>query len=873
MSFRGAPGRGGPYRGGGGPPRGAGGGRGRGGGGGRGGKPPPGPNVGTRVPLTVIANAYAITQLPKVSFYQYQAITPEARTAKKQRIVIDHMQRQYIAQFSPQGVYDGQALFFSQSDNLAGNWSVDLPVGSNGQAGGTFHVKMDRVSDIRPLSVQEVGGNNALDPVIINLLQLLSQEKAARDSSYFNPRRSVFFPQRAQPVLLPSRTVDMFHGFYQSIKPVRNGLVVNLDIASTLMYPASALLDWIMNYMEFQNLRDLEVLEPASPRWRDLKTKLNNVRVEYRSNRVRQRKIRGIIPHAGEIEFDRGDDRITIETHFQQLNHPLKYPKLPGVYLDDKKKVIVPIELCTILPGQRYPFQLSKFDQTMAVDEMTKTPINRQQTIQNGIAFFAHQDSQFVLEAQMSVATNPMVIRASRIGAPKVVYRQQSSVQVLTGDWDISRNQFIEPKIIQSWVVINLIGPSVRTVRQGLQPTQEYARTFMGAIARSCQDRGMCVPKEPLIIIDMQGVQEKTLTQIKYQQLQPPAVMFFLLAEGGGASDLHRRIKYWGDIQEGVTTQCMYAAKVNPTPLFGNNIAMKLNAKLGGINNIASNPTLESLSSGTMIIGADVTHPGPGLVTRPSIASVVTSLDPGWAKYFSCMDVQPPRLERIENLRDLIYDALRRWWTSNNNKLPERIIYFRDGISEGQYVDTGKYEETHIRQAWERAAKGLGLPFQFKFTFIVVEKRHHMRFLPHVDQQTNNNIPPGLLVEDEVVSRVYENFYLVSQAGILGTSRPSHYVVLKREPTITLSMIQDLSYYLCHVCARTTRSVALPAPVHYADLLAAEAFNYIAPDSPAFNTDNMTVASEDEFNLAVWKQALPTGPVVHGAMQGKLFFV
>lgn len=37
--------------------------------------------------------------------------------------------------------------------------------------------------------------------------------------------------------------------------------------------------------------------------------------------------------------------------------------------------------------------------------------------------------------------------------------------------------------------------------------------------------------------------------------------------------------------------------------------------------------------------------------------------------------------------------------------------------------------------------------------------------------------------------------------------------------------------------------------------------------------DNVTVASEGEFNLDEWKDALPTGPVVHKAMQGKLFFV
>ena len=70
-AYRGGPPRG-NFRGG---PRGGGGG-GRGGrGGGRAGKPPPGPVVGTRVPLPVVANTFAITQLPRVTFSQYQGMT------------------------------------------------------------------------------------------------------------------------------------------------------------------------------------------------------------------------------------------------------------------------------------------------------------------------------------------------------------------------------------------------------------------------------------------------------------------------------------------------------------------------------------------------------------------------------------------------------------------------------------------------------------------------------------------------------------------------------------------------------------------------------------------------------------------------------
>ena len=52
--------------------------------------------------------------------------------------------------------------------------------------------------------------------------------------------------------------------------------------------------------------------------------------------------------------------------------------------------------------------------------------------------------------------------------------------------------------------------------------------------------------------------------------------------------------------------------------------------------------------------GCDVTHPAPGVTTRPSVASVVASMDEGATRYRVYLDAQQPRQELITNIAKMI---------------------------------------------------------------------------------------------------------------------------------------------------------------------------------------------------------------------------
>lgn len=117
-----------------------------------------------------------------------------------------------------------------------------------------------------------------------------------------------------------------------------------------------------------------------------------------------------------------------------------------------------------------------------------------------------------------------------------------------------------------------------------------------------------------------------------------------------------------------------------------------------------------------------------------------------------------------------------------------------------------------------------------KITLIVVQKRHHTRFFPGksgIGDPKNNNVPPGTIVDTEIVQPNEKQFFLVSHQSIQGVARPTKYCVLHDDAKINADDLQALTFNLCHMFTRCNRSVSYPAPTYYAHLVAARGKVYI----------------------------------------------
>jgi eukaryotic translation initiation factor 2C len=314
-----------------------------------------------------------------------------------------------------------------------------------------------------------------------------------------------------------------------------------------------------------------------------------------------------------------------------------------------------------------------------------------------------------------------------------------------------------------------------------------------------------------------------------------------------GKTPVYAEVKRVGDTVLGMATQCVQAKNVNKTsPQTLSNLCLKINVKLGGINSILV-PSIRPkiFNEPVIFLGADVTHPPAGDNKKPSIAAVVGSMDAHPSRYAATVRVQQHRQEIIQELSSMVRELLIMFYKSTGGYKPHRIILYRDGVSEGQFLQLLQHELTAIREACIK----LEGDYKPGITFIVVQKRHHTRlFCADKKEQSgkSGNIPAGTTVDVGITHPTEFDFYLCSHQGIQGTSRPSHYHVLWDDSHLDSDELQCLTYQLCHTYVRCTRSVSIPAPAYYAHLVAFRArYHLVEKEHDSGEGSHQSGSSED----------------------------
>ena len=580
--------------------------------------------------------------------------------------------------------------------------------------------------------------------------------------------------------------------------------------------------------------------QPSAPKTWDFfkRLKKNHFYVQHRgrtaTNAVEKRIDKIIEQDADTYKFDWKDPstgetkNISVNQYFKmRYNVHLNRPWLP--LIEVKRGEVYPMELCVMGRGQRYVYKLNESQTSNMIKFAATRPNGRKAGIETGLNHLAWDQDPFLKHYGMKINRRMIETNARILEPPEVQFAKGATARpMFSGRWDLRGKVFAKPnpKILQSWGVLVLTG-------EGVVPSQDKVKLFISNLIKTYRGHGGQVQNTTPYMCpsgnDLGDSCKKVFFGAGDQAKMRPQMIVVVL--NGKTAEIYNRVKKNFDARFGVVSQCVQGSNVGKNAAqYCSNVLMKFNLKLGGTTSTIKSRN-QHFKETTMIIGADVSHASPGL-TQGSIAALAVSQDLTCSRYAAACQTNGYRKELItqRNMIELVQPLIQRWLEEvGKGALPKHVYYFRDGVSEGQYAAVIEHELVNLKKAFQTKTQGQKdkLP---KFTLVIAEKRHHVRFFPPQGTPSadkNGNPVPGIIVDRDVTQPFDDDVYLNSHSAIQGTARPTHYTVLVDEMNVPVDQFQAMLYEQCYQYQRATTPVSLFPAVYYAHLAAARAIAHI----------------------------------------------
>ena len=429
------------------------------------------------------------------------------------------------------------------------------------------------------------------------------------------------------------------------------------------------------------------------------------------------------------------------------------------------------------------------------------------------------------------------------------------------GGWDMRSVKFVTKADLPSWTYLRI---SLQGGRSPWRTDQEFT-TKLNELQDKLRELGISVSNYMQgmhITPNSQQLESEIDHWIHRFAINPkrPKLVLVVIPEAV-MTVVYERIKYVCDVKEGILNICVLDQKFSrASPQYLANVGLKFNLKLGGRNHSLDPAKLGIIGQKkTMVVGIDVTHPSPGSSSNaPSVAGIVASIDEWLGQWPADIRIQPARQEMVADL-DAMFKSRLLLWRERNKVLPENILVYRDGVSEGQYDIVLDKELPALRTAckavYTAADTKVGKPH---ITIIIVGKRHNTRFYPTKKEEADRGGNPvnGTVVDRGVTEARNWDFFLQAHSAIQGTARPAHYYVvydqifrdLKLPPQFTTAAdaLEDLTHNMCYLFGRATKAVSICPPAYYADLVCTRARCYLSSSfgpSPLSSPDASSVGT------------------------------
>ncbi|PKY39143.1 Piwi-domain-containing protein [Rhizophagus irregularis] len=791
-------------------------------------------------PIRIRTNYFEITNLPASNIHHYEiVISPEVSPTLNRKIF-------QIAENSFSGiraVFDGRRNVYTirPLDHLdVRTLDVTLPEDNSTirRPPRIFRIRIKKVNEIHMEEINRfLNGRGSISPNILTGIMALNVLIHHVPSTTLKSVGRIFYTNQGSRPL--GGGVEALQGYFQSIRPTPGKMMINIDIHTTAFYESGSLLQIVIKVLNKRTIGELRVISERDRQ--KLEKFLQNLKIyathdENALNR-RFRIFKVTNTSASNTIFDDNGNQTDVASYFQRTyNIQLLYPFFPCIVI--RRGTYLPMEVCNVVKGQRYMRRMLDERQTANMTKLTcQPPQSRANKINQGIQILNYRQNQYMQQFDFRVSNEMAITQARILPAPKLQYHPTSRDSAFiprNGLWNLRDKKVATGATLGSWACA-VFGNERDYPMSAIQK-------FIRELVTTCQDTGMNIPNKnpPIQHCNPQGPIETYLRQVwvKAGNLAKSKPQLILCILPNTGVPLYAEIKRVSDTVIGVASQCvqgkhMFAAK----KLYCANVCLKMNVKLGGMNSFIDPTQVPFITQrSTILMGASVTHPVPGAENtgRPSVAAVTASMDAKASRYAASIRVQTGRQEVISDLEEMVKELLKTFYQTCGRK-PERILFYRDGVSEGQFSIVLNDEVKAIKAA----CKSLDEKYKPTITFVVVQKRHHTRFFPinARDGDRIGNCPSGTVVETTIVHPFEFDFYLLSHPSLQGTSRPTHYHVLLDENGFNADSLQTLTYNLCYVFARCTRAVSIVPPVYYAYLVCrrarfhASGENWSDPDS------------------------------------------
>ncbi|KAI9090150.1 hypothetical protein K1719_028846 [Acacia pycnantha] len=849
--------------------------------------------------MPVLANQFQVSVgVPDAVFFQYSvSITSENDRAVEskgiRRKLIDRLYQTYSSELGGKRfAYDGgktlyavgplphQKLEFTvvleeslakrsySSPGADGNPSMENKRSKHSFKSTTFNVNINFAAEVPLRSVAfalEGVESDSIGQDALRVLDTILRQQAASMSCLLV--RQSFFRDDSRNFTDVGGGVTRVQGFHSSFHTTQGGLFLNMDVSTTMILTPGPVINFLLSN---QNVR-----EPRYIDWAKAKRMLKNLRVRA-SHRNHEFKIIGLSEKpcnqqlfcmkVKNSEGSNGVETVDITVYEYFAKHcgiELTSAYLPCLDVGKPKRpVYLPMELCSLIPLQRYTKALSPMQRASLVEKSRQKPRDRIKTITDAMAHHNYDDDPVLAACGISIKKQFTQVEGRVLETPKLKVGKNDECFPRNGRWNFNNKTLLQPAHIEHWAVVNFSARcdtsylSRELIKCGMNKGIKIERPYT-LIEEDSQIRR----SSPVARV------EKMFELLYAKLLEEPDFILCVLPERKNC-DIYGPWKKKCLTEVGVITQCISPLKINDQYL--TNVLLKINSKLGGINSMLAIEHCGHVplinDTPTLILGMDVSHGSPGQSDLPSIAAVVGSRCwPLISRYRASVRTQSSKAEMIDALykpledgKDdgMIRELLLDFYHSSNGRKPSQIIVFRDGVSESQFNQVLNIELDQIIKAYQH----LGDADAPKFTVIVAQKNHHTKLF-HANG--SENVPPGTVVDTQIVHPRNYDFFLCSHAGNLGTPRPAHYHVLLDEIGFSADDLQNLIHSLSYVYQRSTAATSVVAPICYAHLAAAQMRQFLKSDDSSETPSILTT----ELDVPI-----PELPRLHHNVQSSMFF-